>query len=136
MQYMVLIYIDEKKLDALPANTFDEMMRGCLTKADDLKTKGKLLDSQQLEPPSTARTIRRQGNRLAATDGPFAEAKEVLGGFNLIEAADMDEAIEIASSFPWSDVGSIEVRPVRSIDSVRARVFASSRGAQKVASAR
>ena len=136
MQYMVLIYIDEKKLDALPAGTFDEMMRGCLVKADDLKTKGKLLDSQQLEPPSTARTIRRQGGRLTATDGPFAEAKEVLGGFNLIEAANMDEAIEIASSFPWSDVGSIEVRPVRSIDSVRARVFASSGGAQKVASAR
>src|SRR5690348_4105924 len=102
MQYMVLIYIDEKKLDALPAGAFDEMMRGCLTTVDDLRTKGKVLDSQQLEPPSTARTIRRQAGRVTTTDGPFAEAKEVLGGFNLVEAADMDEAMEIAASFPWS----------------------------------
>lgn len=132
MQYMLLIYIDEKKLEALPPGSFDEMMRGCLSHADELQTEGKLLESQQLEPPSMAKTIRRQGGRLTTTDGPFAEAKEVLGGFNLIEADSMEEAVAIATSFPWSSVGSVEVRPVRDINSVRARVFASATAHSKV----
>ena len=132
MQYMLLIYIDEKKLEALPPGVFDDMMRGCLTHADELQTEGKLLESQQLEPPSMAKTIRRQGGRVTTTDGPFAEAKEVLGGFNLIEADSMDEAVAIAMSFPWSSIGSVEVRPVRDINGVRARVFSSASTQSKV----
>jgi hypothetical protein len=66
----------------------------------------------------------RQG-RLTVTDGPFAEAKEVLGGFNLIEADTIEEAIEMAATFPWAQTGCVEVRPVRDIGAVRARVFAS-----------
>lgn len=135
MQYLALIYIDEKKLEALQPGQFDEMMRDCLTHADELKTKGKLLESQMLEPASTARSIRQKNGRLTATDGPFAEAKEVLGGFNLIEAANMDEAVETAALFPWHLIGCVEVRPVRAIDGVRARVFASET-AQSTVSAR
>jgi len=132
MQYLALIYIDEKKLEALPPGQFEELMRGCLTHADELKAKGKLLESQMLEPPSTARSIRQKGGRLTATDGPFAEAKEVLGGFNLLEAANMDEAVELATVFPWHLVGCVEVRPVHAIENMRARVFATHNGQSSV----
>jgi hypothetical protein len=136
MQYMLLIYIDEQQLESLPPGQFEEMMRGCLTHADALKTKGTLIESQMLEPASTARTLRQRGaGRLTTTDGPFAETKEVLGGFNLIEAESMDEAARIAAAFPWSRIGSVEIRPVRDIQSMRARVF-SSANAQSTVSAR
>ena len=86
---------------------------------------GHLIESQMLEDVSTAKSIRVRNGRMVTTDGPFAEnKKEVLGGFNLIEARDMDEALEIAKQFPWSASGCIEVRPVRDIDGVRRRVGA------------
>jgi hypothetical protein len=124
MKFMLLIYIDDALVDALPPGQFDGMMRDCLSHADELKTDGFLLESQQLEPTKTAKSLRNRGGRLSVTDGPFAEAKEVLGGFNIIEAENMDEAIRIASSFPWSRIGCVEVRPVRDIGAVRNRVFA------------
>src|SRR4051812_20930648 len=123
-KYIVLIYNDPKLLGAIPEPEFNATMRGCLAKADELKTQGTLLQSQMLEDVSTARTVRVRNGRKLITDGPFAEAKEVLGGFNIIEAENMDEALLIASSFPWAESGSIEVRPIRSIDSVRKRVGA------------
>ena len=122
MKFMVLIYNDTEMLDALPASQFNATMRQCLDHADELRSDGYLLDSQQLEPPSTAKTIRVRGGRQTVVDGPFTETKEVLGGFNLIEARDIDEAVRIASTFPWGSVGSIEVRPVRDIAAVRQRV--------------
>ncbi|MBT2117361.1 YciI family protein [Dyella sp. LX-66] len=122
MKFLVMIYCDDSMLAELPDGQFDTMMRGCLDKADDLKRKGILLDSQKLEAPKQSRTMRiRQGN-TTIVDGPFAETKEYLGGFNLIEAKDMDEAIEIAKSFPWASIGSIEVRPVASLEAERERV--------------
>jgi hypothetical protein len=99
------------------------MMRDCLTHADELRDKGRLLDSQMLEEPRTARSVRIRGGRVMATDGPFTETKEMLGGFNLIEARDMDEAVRIAAEFPWAQTGCVEVRPVREISAVRQRVF-------------
>jgi hypothetical protein len=128
-QYMLLIYIDEKKLEALPPGQFETMMRGCLTHVDELKGRGKLIESQMLEPPSMAKSLRRSGKSLTATDGPFAEAKEVLGGFNLIEAESMDEAVRIAEGFPWSSIGCVEIRPVQSIEAMRTRVFANTNAA-------
>ena len=77
-----------------------------------------------LEAPSTAKSVRIRKGRLTAGDGPFAEAKEVLGGFNLIEAKDMEEAVAMAAQFPWAHTGCVEVRPVRDIASVRERVSA------------
>jgi hypothetical protein len=122
MKFMVLIYNDTELLDAMPQPEFDATMRGCLTKADELKDEGHLIESQMLESPATAKTIRVRKGRMTTLDGPFAETKEVLGGFNLIEAKDMDEAVQIAKQFPWSQTGSIEIRPVRDIDAVRRRV--------------
>ena len=100
------------------------MMRRCLAHADELREAGRLLDSQMLAEVPTAKTVRSRRGQLTVRDGPFAESKEVLGGFNLIEAADMEEALAIAADFPWTRVGSVEVRPVQDIDLVRERVGA------------
>jgi hypothetical protein len=124
MKFMVLIYTDSALLDAMPKPQFDATMRSCLEHADELRQKGRLLDSQMLEGASTAKSLRSRKGRMTVTDGPFAETKELLAGFNLIEAEDMDEAIRIASEFPWTRTGSIEVRPVRDIETVRQRVAA------------
>ncbi len=124
MKFMVLIYNDSEMLDALPQAQFDATMRGCLEHADDLRNEGRLLDSQMLESASTAKSLRTRRNRLTVTDGPFTETKEFLAGFNLIEAENMDEAVRIASEFPWTSTGCVEVRPVRDIGAVRKRVGA------------
>jgi hypothetical protein len=126
MKFLVLIYNDTELLDAMPQPEFDATMRGCLSKADELKDEGHLIESQMLESPATAKTIRVRKGRMTTLDGPFAETKEVLGGFNLIEARDMDEAVQIAAQFPWSETGSIEIRPVRDIEAVRRRVNSAS----------
>ena len=122
MKFMLLIYNDDTLLDSLPPDRPDEMMRECFAHADELKRRGHLIESQMLEGAETAKSLRIRNGRTIATDGPFAEAKEVLGGFNLIEAADMDEAVRIAAEFPWARTGCVEVRPVRDIESVRRRV--------------
>ena len=127
MKFMVLIYTDDTLLDAMGQEQFDTTMRGCLEKADELRDEGRLLDSQMLEAPGTAKSMRVRGGRRTVVDGPFAETKEFLAGFNLIEAEDMDEALRIAAQFPWAATGCIEVRPVREIESVRRRVGAAAR---------
>lgn len=124
MKFLLMVYTDPALLEALPEGEFESMMRGCLQHADEMQASGKLLDFQQLELPMTARSVRTRGGKVAITDGPFAEAKEVFAGFNLIEAEDMDEAVRIAQEFPWTQTGSIEVRPVRDIGEVRRRVGA------------
>lgn len=124
MKFLMLVYTDDALIQALPPGEFDRMMRECLLHADELRAEGKLLDSQQLEVPRSGRSIRKRGEKVSVLDGPFAETKEILGGFNLIEAADLDEAVRIAETFPWIRTGSIEVRPVRDIGQVRERVGA------------
>lgn len=124
MQFLTLIYIDPERLADVPAEEYDRLMRGCFEKADGLRDAGCLLGSQQLESHQTARTLRVRDGVSRITDGPFAETREFLAGFNLIEAADIDAAMEIAGAFPWSQFGSIEVRPVRDIQTVRDRVGA------------
>lgn len=124
MQFLTLIYIDPERLAELPSEEYDRLMRGCFEKADAMRDAGCLLGSQQLESHEAARTLRVRDGVARITDGPFAETREFLAGFNLIEAADIDEAMRIAHEFPWSRFGSIEVRPVRDMQSVRNRVGA------------
>jgi hypothetical protein len=128
MKFMLLIYNDSTLLDALPTGEPDGMMRDCLAHADELRQDGHLIESQMLEGAERAKSVRIRNGRLSATDGPFAEVKEVLGGFNLIEAADMDEAVRIAAQFPWARTGCVEVRPVQDIEVVRRRVHGSDSG--------
>jgi hypothetical protein len=124
MQYAVLIYLDRDLLGQVKPEEFNATMRDCLSHADAMKSRGALLDSQMLEEVETARSIRVRKGRTAIVDGPFAESKEVLGGFNIVEAANMDEAIELALQFPWAGVGCVEVRPIRDIGGVRRAVGA------------
>lgn len=129
MKFMLLIYNDPDLLDKVPAPEFDATMRDCIAHADELRQNGQLLDSQMLEDASTAKSVRVRKGRVKTVDGPFAETKEVLGGFNLIEAENMEEAVRIAEEFPWTSTGCVEVRPVRDIGLVRERVGHSSTAA-------
>ena len=124
MKFLLMIYTDDSLLETLPEGAFDRMMHGCITHADELKVQGTLIESQQLEHGRTARTVRVRNGNTSIVDGPFAETKEILGGYNLIEADSLDEAVRIAQEFPWIGTGSIEVRPVRDFDEVRRRVGA------------
>lgn len=130
MKFMLLIYNDDTLVDTLPNGQADAMMRDCLSHADELRQEGRLIESQMLESASAAKSVRIRNGHVKAIDGPFAETKEVLGGFNLIEARDMDEAVEIASQFPWARTGCVEIRPVRDIGAVRQRVGGASDAAQ------
>jgi hypothetical protein len=122
MQFMLVIYNDPTLVDALPEGESDGMMRECLAHADELREDGHLIESRMLDDSKRAKTVRIRKGRVTTTDGPFAEIKEVLGGFNLIDAADMDEAVRIAAAFPWARTGSVEIRPVQDIEAVRRRV--------------
>jgi hypothetical protein len=124
MKFMLLIYNDSQLLENLSAREFDATMRDCLVHADELRQEGQLLESQMLEDAKTAKSVRIRRGRRTTTDGPFTETKEVLGGFNLIEAESMEEALEIAAQFPWAQTGCVEVRAVRDIGTVRKRVGA------------
>jgi hypothetical protein len=123
MKFMLLIYNDTELLEQMPAREFDTKMRDCLEHADELKTQGYLIESQQLEEAATAKSVRIRKGRTTVVDGPFAESKEVLGGFNLIEAENMEEAVRSAAEFPWAQTGCVEVRPVRDLGMVRERVM-------------
>lgn len=124
MQYLLLVYTDAELLDKLPAPDFNVNMRQCLLHADEQKAQGKLVMCQQLEPAASARTVRVRDGRAMVLDGPFAETKEMLAGFNLVEADSMEEAVRMAHELPWTRYGSIEVRPVGDMAAMRARVGA------------
>jgi hypothetical protein len=123
MKFILLVYTDPQMLGALAPGEFDSKMRTCISHAEELHHDGRLIESQMLEDTTTAKSVRIRKGRLAVTDGPFTETKEVLGGFNLIEAENIDEAIRMAAEFPWAETGCIEVRPVRDFEAVRQRVF-------------
>ena len=124
MQYLLLVYIDAELLDKLPAAEFNTEMRDCLKHSDAQMRQGKVLGFQQLQPAATARTVRVRNGRSTVLDGPFAETKEMLAGFNLVEAESMEEAVRMAHELPWTKYGSVEVRPVGDIAAMRARVGA------------
>ena len=108
MKYLCLVYLDEKRLDELP----DE---DCVAFDEGIRNSGHCIASEALQSVQTATTVRVRNGRASITDGPFAETKEQLAGFYMIEARDLNEAIQIASKIPPARVGSIEVRPVRPI---------------------
>lgn len=124
MKYLLLVYIDPELLDAVPAQDYDSEMRHCIRQADALRAQGTMLGFNKLQSPEQARTVRVREGRTAVFDGPFAETKEVLAGYNLIEADSLDEAVKLAGQFPWARYGSMEVRPVDDMDAERVRVGA------------
>ena len=124
MQYLLLVYTDAELMAKLPEEEFATEMRACLQHSDAQMVQGKVLGFQQLQPAATARTVRARNGRTAVLDGPFAETKEMLAGFNLVEAESMEEAVRMAHELPWIKYGSVEVRPVGDIAAMRARVGA------------
>jgi hypothetical protein len=109
MQYMLLIYLDEKGLE-------EAQREKCYTDsagfARELHAKGKYVAAAPLHPTSTATSVRRKEGQRVITDGPFAETREQLGGFFLVDAEDLDEALDIAARIPAGQWGTVEVRPV------------------------
>jgi hypothetical protein len=112
MKYLCLVYLQHDKLHAVSD-------RECLACGEGFRDRGLLLAAEALEPVSTAATVRVRNGAVSVTDGPFAETKEQLAGFYLIDAGDLNEAIQVAARIPPAREGSVEVRPVRELDPVR-----------------
>src|SRR5580704_5048077 len=109
MKYTMLIYLDET---ALSEKQREECYRDSAQYAHELNAAGKYLSAVPLHPTATATTVRVRGDKRMVTDGPFAETREQLGGFFLVEAKDLDEAIDIAAHIPGGRWGTVEIRPV------------------------
>lgn len=112
MQYLLLIYDAESQWNAIPEPDKQKIYQRYMDLRGDLQKNGQYIGGNQLQPIATATTVRVRNGKKAVTDGPFAETKEQLGGYFLVEAKDLDEAIAIAARVPGAEVGSIEVRPV------------------------
>ena len=115
MKYVCLCYDEEAMLKALPKSEWDAVVRDTYAYNDELRARGQLLAAQSLESVQSATTVRVRDGKVSVTDGPFAETKEQLGGFFLIEARDLNEAIQIASRLQGARLGCIEVRPAREL---------------------
>jgi hypothetical protein len=111
MKYLCLVYLSKEKWSACP----DEV---CFEAAKGLQMSGHLLAAEPLHPVETATTLRIRNGQLSVVDGPFAETKEQLAGFYLLDAKDLNEAIRLAAKIPPVQYGSVEVRPVRELDAV------------------
>ncbi|WP_148252821.1 YciI family protein [Aidingimonas lacisalsi] len=112
MKYLCLVYSNENALHDLPDSPHDSE---CQAYAESLHASGRMLAAEALQPVQSATTVRSRNGKVSLTDGPFAETKEQLAGFYLIEANDLDEAIEVAAGIPAARVGSVEVRPTREL---------------------
>ena len=112
MQYLLLIYDNEKEFDALPEATQGKVLEEYGRFSKSIVGSGHHVGSNRLEPITTATTVRVRNGKTTMTDGPFAETREQLGGYYLIEAKDLDEALQIAARIPSAQFGSIEVRPI------------------------
>ncbi len=112
MKFLCLVYQDEEKLAALSQGEMDSLVGACIGWVEELEKAGKHVLSAGLQSVRSATTVRIRDGKLLTTDGPFAETKEFLGGFTLIDAKDLDEALRIAAKFPSAGIGSMEVRPL------------------------
>jgi len=112
MKYLCLAYEEEQLFHDMSEADWQSLRRETLEYVEHLRERGHLIDARPLQGARTASTLRVRDGRLSVTDGPFAETKEQIGGFFLIEAADFDEAVSIASKWPSARLGMIEVRPL------------------------
>lgn len=112
MKYILLIYGDEKAFGELPKAEQEKIFGAYGAFSEELKGSGKMVAGEALEPPETATTVRVRNGKTSHTDGPFAETKEQLGGFYIIDAKDLNEAIAWAAKIPGALDGSIEIRPI------------------------
>ncbi|MGP4842501.1 YciI family protein [Marinobacter sp. 1Y8] len=116
MKYLALVYYEEGIMNAMTQAEWDALNRECMACVERLTTNGHFLAGQALQPVETATTVRVRNNRASSTDGPFAETKEQLAGFYMLEARDLNQAIQLAERIPPARYGSVEIRPVRELD--------------------
>lgn len=116
MRYLCLIYENEQVLAKMPKDQADAVFGEYFTFTDDIKKAGQHLGGEALQPVASATTVRVRNGKIATTDGPFAETKEQLGGYYLINAKDLNEAIKVAAKIPAARTGSVEVRPIMEFD--------------------
>jgi hypothetical protein len=112
MKYLCLIYDDEKKMEQMSKAEGDAFFGEYMAFTEGIGKSGHLLGGEALQPVSTATTVRIRKGKVSTTDGPFAETKEQLGGYYLIEAKDLNDAIQVAAKIPSARTGSVEVRPI------------------------
>ena len=112
MKYLYLIYLDEKKMAQLPEGELETVQNEAGAQVEELQASGHLAAAFALEPVGSAATVRVRSGELSVTDGPFAETNEQLGGLAIIEASDLNEAIQVAAKDPAARYGSVEVRPL------------------------
>jgi hypothetical protein len=112
MNYLCLIYDDEKAFATMAKAEMEAFMGEYRAFTESIRQSGHYIGGNQLQPINTATTVRRRNGQLSTTDGPFAETKEQLGGYYLIDARDLSEALQIASRIPSTRTGSVEVRPL------------------------
>ena len=115
MKFLLMCCTEEKKFADMPKSEYQVIMEETSAYCESLYKTGQLIASEALEPVEMATTVRVRGGKLSTTDGPFAETKEQFGGFFLINARDLNEAIQVASKFPSARIGSMEVRPVMEV---------------------
>jgi hypothetical protein len=113
MKYLCLIYNDEREMGTMPRPDGEKMMTEYYEFTESIKKSGHYKGGDALQPTTTATTVRVRQNKVSTTDGPFAETKEQLGGFYMIDAKDLNDAIAVASRIPGAKTGSVEVRPIR-----------------------
>jgi hypothetical protein len=113
MKYLCLIYDEEATFGSMSKADGDALMQDYFTFTKEIRASGHYLGGNDLQPTRSATTIRVRNGRLSTTDGPFAETKEQLGGYYLVEAKDLNEAVQVAARIPSAKRGSIEVRPIQ-----------------------
>jgi len=112
MKYLCLVCSEEKALEAMPKSDFESFSEEHVAVDEELRKSGHSIVAEALQPAHTATTVRMRNGKLSTIDGPFAETKEQLTGFYLIEARDLNEAIRVAARIPSARVGCVEVRPI------------------------
>jgi hypothetical protein len=113
MRYLCLIYDEEKKLATMSKGESDAFMGEYFAFTEDVKKTGHYIGGNALQPVGTATSVRVRGGKMSTTDGPFAETKEQLGGYYLIEAKDLNDALQVAAKIPSAKSGTVEVRPIQ-----------------------
>ena len=116
MRYLCLIYDEEKKLAGMSEKDSEAFMGEYFAFSDGIKKSGHYIGGEALQPVTTATTVRIRNGKVSTTDGPFAETKEQLGGYYLINARDLNDAIQVAAKIPSARLGTIEIRPIQEFD--------------------
>jgi hypothetical protein len=116
MKYLCLVYYEEKTINAMTQQEWKLLNEECVASGENLRASGHMIGGNALQPVTTATSLRMRDGKMIITDGPFAETKEQLAGFYMLDARDLNEAIQLASKIPPARFGCIEIRPIRELD--------------------